>query len=304
LRYWPVAIPLLGLTELALHVYFAGRAPRPQEWADLRPAVSAWYAPGKAVIVAPQWAEPMARWKLGDDLMPIRDVARGDTSRYALALEISTMGKHAPELAGWKVLRESRPGRFLLRELENPQPPHVLYDFTDYLLPAHADVRVVQGSAATACGYTTTAAVESGGLGAPPTFPANRFLCPGQPAHVFVGLTIINDGEFRPRRCIWSHPPAGGGALVTHFKSVPLGNLIAGHMGRDAEFERDRSHPSFTIRVAVDGVEVGEAVQHEGEYWKAFEIALGERGHRAADVEFRVTAPPDGTQACFEATSR
>jgi hypothetical protein len=303
-RFWPLLIPLLGLCELVLHLYFAHRAPRPEEWEDLRPAVTAWYGPDKVVVVAPQWAEPIARWKLGDALMPLRDVARGDVSRYAHALEISAMGRRSPELVGWSIVRETRHGRFALRELQNPQPAHVLYNFSDYLLPPHTEVHVQQGGASTLCNFTSKAPVESGGLGAPPTFPESRFICPGQPPQVFVGLTIIEDGEFRPRRCIWSQAPAAGGALMTRFKSVPLGDAIQGHAGMGYLYERDKPNPPFTIAVAIDGTEVGRMVHNDGDFWKPFSIPLAEHGHRVADVEFRVSAPPNGSPVCFEADSR
>jgi hypothetical protein len=92
--------------------------------------------------------------------------------------------------------------------------------------------------------------------------------------------------------------------LITRFKSVPLGDSIQGHAGSSYVHERDQASPPFTIVVALDGVELGRVEHHSGEFWKPFSIALGERGHRAGDVEFRVSAPPQGTHVCFEADSR
>jgi hypothetical protein len=301
-RFWPLAIPALGLLELALHVYFARRAPRAEEWADVRPAVAAWYAPEKVVVVAPQWAEPIARWKLGDALMPMRDVARPDVTRYPQVLEVSALGQRSPELIGWSVRRETKHGRFVIRELQNPSPVRLTYDFTDHVLAGQAEVRVEQPSV-TACAFTNAATVESGGLGAAPTYPASRFACPGQPAHVFVGLTVIEDGAFRPRRCIWSHPP-NGGALVTRFKGVPLGEVIHGHAGMGYLYERDKANPPFVIRVVIDGAEVGRMVHVDGDFWKSFEVPLGAHAHGTRDVEFHVTALPSATHVCFEADSR
>ena len=174
--------------------------------------------------------------------MPTRDVARPDATSYREALEVATLGSRSPELAGWKVVRETKHGSFTLRELSNPASPAVTYDFVDHIDAESADVRIVQGASEVTCSFTKSAAVESGGLGGTPTYPAARFTCPGQPSHVFVGVTIIEDDKFRPRRCIWSHPPAAG-EMVTRFKNVPLGTELRGHTGMRWVIVRDGVNP-------------------------------------------------------------
>jgi hypothetical protein len=299
-KWWPLAVPLIALVELAAHVAFAHRAPTPTQWEQARPAVAAWYKAGEPVVIAPYWAEPMARWKWGDDLFPIRDVARPDVSRYAEALEVSTVGARSPELAGWPVLRQTTSGPFTLRTLKNPTPAAVTFDFSDHLTPAAAEVETVKGGSTTPCAYTETAPVESGGLGGAPTYPAARFRCSGEGDHVFVGLTVIDDEHAHPRQCIWSHPP-GNGETVTRFRKVPLGSVIHAHAGRRWILERDHGGASFTVRVLVDGHEVGKMVHLDGDGWKAYELPLGADAHRTADVEFRSSG---NTHACFEADSR
>jgi len=302
-KYAVLAIPVLGLVELAAHFYFSHRAPTKAEWDGVRSLVASWYQPGEVVVVAPQWAEPMARWSFGDALMPTRDVARPDTTGYRQALEVATLGSRSPELAGWKVVREAKRGAFTVRELSNPSAPTVTYDFVDHIDAESADVRLVQGQNQTACSFTTTAAVESGGLGGTPTYPASRFVCPGQPSHVFVGLTIVEDDQFRARRCIWSHPPPAGTEMVTRFKNVPLGTQIRGHTGMRWAIVRNGVSP-VTIQVTVGGQVIGQAVHEDEGYWKPFELPLGAWSGRQADVEFRVSAAQGGSPMCFEADSR
>jgi len=267
-------------------------------------------------VVAPYWAEPMARLAFGDELMPLRDVARPDVTRYDETVEISILGRRAPELEGWKVAREERHGKFTVRALENPSPVNVVFDFTDHVDPQTASVRIEKKTGPVECPFNPSATMESGGLGGSPVFPSARFACPGEPPYVFVGVTIIDDEKSHPRRCIWSHPPGTDAELVTRFRDVPLGSKIHGHAGAGWLLERDHAVPPFTVKVVVAGQEIGSVVHNPGDAWKAFEIPLagtaaprtadvgGTAAPRTADVEFRVSAPGGGTHVCFEADSR
>jgi len=304
LRYLPLLVLVFGLAELGAHFFFSRRAPSPEEWAAVRPLVASWWKPESVVVIAPYWAEPLARHGFGDAIMPLRDVARPDATRYAEAIEVSTLGSRSPELAQWKVLREAKQGRFVVRAVVNPSPPVVTYDFTDQVDPAFADARIDHRSGAADCPFHASATAEGGGLGGPPIYPAARFICPGQPAHVSVGVTIIDDEQAHPRRCIWSHPPGDEVELVTRFRNVSLGTMLHGHTGMGWLIERDQAVSRFTIRVTVAGEEVGKVVHQPGDFWKAFEIPLGLAAHRVADVEFRVSAPGGGTHVCFAVDSR
>lgn len=303
-RYLALLVPLFGLVELGAHFYFARRAPKADDWTAVRPLVASSYKSGDVVVIAPYWAEPMARLAFGDELMPIRELARPDMTRYGEALEVSILGQRAPELAGWKVAREEKQGRFTLRVMHNPSPAKVEFDFTEHIEPEHASVRVEKKPAPIECAFNPSAAMESGGLGGAPVYPVARFVCPGEPTHIFVGVTIVDDELSHPRRCIWSHPPGGDAELVTRFRDVPLGTKIHGHAGLGWLIERDRGIVPYTIKVVVAGQEVGSAVHNPGDGWKPFEIPLGAAGQRTADVEFRVAAPGGGTHVCFEADSR
>jgi hypothetical protein len=129
-------------------------------------------------------------------------------------------------------------------------------------------------------------------------------VCPGEPSNVFVGVTIIDDEQERPKRCVWSHPPASPGELVTTYRDVPLGTVIRGHAGMGWLTERDRAGPAFVVRVVISGTEIGRLVHQDGEGWKPFEFPLGSNASRRADVEFRVSSAGAGNNACFEADSR
>lgn len=297
-----LAIPLLGLTELVAHFYFAQRPPSFDAWVSLRAPVLAARKEGDLVVIAPPWAEPLARQALGDDLMPMRDVARPDVTRYASAIEVSILGERSAELDGWIEQSRKEHGKFVLRELRNPAPAHVVFDFVDHVRPPFADVRGTEPE--TACPWNPRAKAVSGGLGGHPTFPTERFECP---AGVFfnVGVTVIADQDFGPRRCIWSHPLARG-ELVTRFRDVPLGSSIRGHGGMYWIVERNLTGAPVTLTVRVDKEVIGQYTHEDGDGWSAFEFPLGTHaGKTAAEVEFAVTTTNYlHRHFCFEADSR
>jgi hypothetical protein len=293
---------VIGLVELAAHFYFAKAPPSFDAWSEIRGPVAALQKPGDLVVVAPPWGEPLARRALGDELMPIRDVARPDTSRYASALEVSILGERSEELRGWtEEARESR-GKFVIRRLRNPAPAHVVFDFTDHTRPPFADVRGTEPPVA--CPWNERAPVVVGGLGGHPTFPRRRFECPG--GSLFnVGVTVIADHDFRPRRCIWSHPLARG-EIVTRFRGVPLGSVIQGHAGMYWVIERNLAGAPVTLSVRVDGEPVGSFTHIDGDGWKGFVMPLGAHaGKASAEVEFAVTTQNyQNRHYCFEADTR
>jgi hypothetical protein len=301
-RYVFLAIPLLGLIELVAHLWSSRRSPPFDAWFEVTSAVREIKRQGDLVVIAPPWADPAARRALGDELMPLRDVARPDVTRYAHAIEVSILGARAEELSGFREIERRKQGQFLIRRLENPAPAKVVYDFVDHVRPPSVDVRGTDPPLA--CLWSSRAQVVAGGLGGHPTFPAERFECPGG---VFfnVGVTVIADEEFRPRRCIWSHPFARG-EIVTRFHDVPLGRVIRGHSGMYWIIERENRGAPISLTVRVDGEPVGTVIHNDGDGWAPFELPLGaHEGAQAAEVEFAVSSPNyRDRHFCFEADTR
>ncbi|MCK6591335.1 MAG: hypothetical protein L6Q76_27600 [Polyangiaceae bacterium] len=297
-----LAVPVIGLAELAAHLYFAKAPPAFDAWSEIREPVAAIHKPGDLVVTAPHWAEPLARRALGDDLMPLRDTARPDASRYASAIEISILGERSDELSGWTEESRETHGKFVIRRLRNPAPAPVVFDFTDHTLPPFADVRGTEPPVS--CVWNERAQILAGGLGGHPTFPRRRFECPGGP-FFNVGVTVIADQDFRPRRCIWSHPLARG-EIVTRYRGVPLGNVIQGHAGMYWIVERTLTGAPVTLSVRVDGEPVGSFSHIDGDGWKHFVFSLGPHaGKTSAEVEFAVSTPSyHHRHYCFEADSR
>ena len=300
-----LAVPVLGLAELVAHLWFASRPPTFEEWSTVVDTVRKTKQDGDLVVVAPAWADPAARSVLGDDLMPLRDVARPDDSRYAHAVEVSILGDHAPELAGWREESRSTAGKFgnfLVRRLANPAPANVLYDFVDHARPPFADVRGTQPPVT--CTWNPHAALSQSGPFGHPVFPSERFECPGG-AFFNVGVTVIGDEELRPRRCLWSHPFAHG-EIVTRFHDVPLGQVVRGHGGIYWIVEREKRGAPVTLTVRVDGDTVGSFVHKDGDGWASFEMPLGAHaGAPKAEVEIAVSSPNfHDRHFCWEADTR
>lgn len=295
-----LAVPLAGMLELGAHYYFRQRAPRAEEWAKLREPVAALRQAGELVVVAPRWADPLARQALGDALLPLADVARPDESGYARAIEISAMGQRAPELAAWRTVSESKQGRFTLRTLENPSPARVLFAFADHVKPE--SLAVFEGSQP--CAWNPRAPVSNGSLGGNPTFPAQRFMCPGG-EWFFAGVTVIDDDhEYQPRRCIWAHPTPGG-PLRLEFQSVPLGSSIRGYGGMPwVPFRDSVGAPPIELEVRVDGVSIGTHVHRDELGWAPFSFPTGRAG-QTAKVQFEVRSSTiKDRHFCFQADSR
>src|SRR5262245_36261464 len=168
-RLW-LFVPVLGVIELMAHFVFARRAPRPEDWPKARAPLVELRKDRELVVVAPHWAEPLARQAFGEELMPLRDVARADETSYARAIEVSVLGQSASELSGWRAVSERREGAFRFRLLENPHAAKVRFDFVDGLAPESVVVREPAADELRECRYTPNARVSTGSLPGPPTF--------------------------------------------------------------------------------------------------------------------------------------
>jgi hypothetical protein len=303
-RFLWLLVPVLGLIELVAHYAFAHRAPTQEEWLGVRESVAALRQNGELVVVAPRWADPLARRAFGESLMPLRDVARPDETGYPRALEVSALGARAPELVDWRVIEERTSGSFRLRLLENPTPVRVQFDFVEALGPERVKVFERVSAQTRECPFNPQARRDTGYLGGPPAFPGRRFTCSGGD-WFFVGATVIDDPEYRPRRCIWAQPVPNGATLV-RFAQVPLGAKIRGHAGVPWLILRDARGAPIELEVRVAGRSIGTHVYREDHRFEPFEFGTGGHAGKVADVEFEIRSSVGGgeRQFCFHADTR
>jgi hypothetical protein len=296
------ALPICGALELGAELVLAARTPRPEVWNTLRPELQALAPIGTPVVVAPRWAEPHLRAELGDDWMPLAKLAHSGLEIEPRVLEISFRGHRASELSGFRELASRERGPIVVRLLENPSPEHVVFDFVDALRPGRVVVHGTEPSRV--CRFQPRARVRTGGLGGHPTLPRERFEC-GEGPLSDVGVTVIADERFLPRRCIFAHPPASG-ARVLRYDAVPLGREIVLDAGMYWITERDELGAPVTLELRVDGELVDTVVHHDGDGWSRNRISLGAHaGKQRASVELRIHADDvDERHYCFRADSR
>jgi hypothetical protein len=115
---------------------------------------------------------------------------------------------------------------------------------------------------------------------------------------------VADDAAFRPRRCIWAQPTAGG-PLRIRFRGVPVGRVVRGHglipwlVGRDA-----RGTP-ISLAIAVGGERIGTFVYRDGDGWKPFQFETKGHAGRTEEVVFEVTsASVHDRHFCFQADTR
>jgi hypothetical protein len=301
-RFLWLLLPIAALAELFAFVHDARSAPRIGEWQALRAQIVRLKGPADLVVVAPEWADPLARAAFGDALMPIADVARADVSSYTRAVEVDELGASVTELDGWPVREMHDFGRFRIRVRENPAPARILFSFLDHARPPFLETSDVASSAERACQFTAHAPVSAGGLHGHLAFPRERYNCGGE--EFFVGVTILDDQEYRPRRCLWAHP-RGTGSLRLDFKNVPIGRKIHGFAGLSYFLFRDGNHGPVTLSARVAGQEVGSYTHHDEWGWRGFEFDTARFAGQSADVEFDVHSDdPSDRQFCFYADSR
>lgn len=303
-KYLWLAIPLFGLIELGANVYFSKRFPEVDEWRALAAEVRALKRDADLVVIAPEWAEPLARSALTDALMPIADVARPDEAGYPRAIEVSALGNENALVAAWPVTEARRFGKFTLRVRSNPgfKPPQ--YVLTDHALPPDLSVsqRGLDG-ALTLCRYGTRPPSSFSGLLARSAFPRQRFAC-GPIEGNFVGTTIIEDQHDRARRCLWANP-APGEALVLTFENVPLGQQLYGYVGFSHFRYRDPGWPKVAISFAIDDTKVGTHEHLPESGWQAFQLSTAQFQNSSRKVQIEIFgADSRELELCFYAATR
>lgn len=300
-----LAIPIVGLIELGVYVWGTKRAPSTEQWLSIKPAVKSLYQPGDLVVIAPRWAEPHGRMALGE-LMPLREIARPDETRYSRAIEISAVGQRLPELENWSIAQEqSVAGNIKIRVLNNPKPAHVVTDFVDRIEQGQATVFYQLDRQDTPCPFRTQETVSSPGLFGHPTMPAKRFVC-GKDPWQSVGVTVQEDNHYYARRCVWSHPPQNG-VTVIQFPNADLGDEIRGHMGIHWTLEREQRGAPVNLEILVENELIGVAQHVDGQTWEKslFSFSTGRFANSRAQVTFRVvTNNANERHFCWEADSR
>jgi hypothetical protein len=272
-------VPLVGLAELALHQFFAQRAPDPADYAALGAALSQLKRAGEPVVVAPAWAEPLVR-QAAPDAFPLRELARAEDRSFATFLEVSLLGQSAPALETFPIREQRVVGAFRVRRRENPQPDPTRFDFVTEVEAGRAEVATELEERHEPCAFAEHAPVSTGGLHGHVAYPRRRYTCGGKR---FVGVTLIDDQDYRPRRCVLVQPPDAGDVVLRF--TAPASARLVGFVGASYFLERDTATPQVELGVrAGQGPEVLRAVAGAAG-WTRFEL---ERAPGSSEVEVRL----------------
>ena len=289
-----VLVIALSFTETTAHFIEVSRVPSRGDYTAALAYVRSAWRENDAITNAPEWIDPLVRASAGD-LVDERMVGRSDLAAYARLWSISIRGARADDAPHEVPIERRAFGQVSVERWDLP-PPSVTYDFTDHVASAHALRRNAGAVIETECQRIASRGAAPGGLSAGPQSAANHFECGGfSEPWLWVGATVNEDLQLRPRRSIYQHPVEGG-TIALVFDDVPLGDAIVLYSGVWWEFERtlDGTPITMVIRLGVgDGTweEIGRGIHRDGDGWSRMEAAIPEarRGGRGS-VRFEVSA--------------
>lgn len=289
-------VPLLGLAELGLHQYFAHAAPDFDDYQRLAPALLELKQPGVPVVVAPAWAEPLVR-QVAPAAFPLAELARPDNDGFASFWEVSLLGQSAPELSGFSVKRVQEVGPFRVSLRQNPRPEPPRFDFVTAVEQGEVEVFVDVEQQLSPCRRSERAHTSTGGLHGHVAYPRVRYECGGGR---FAGVGLIEDQDYRPRRCVLVQPPDAG-ALLLRFAAVPASPRLVGFAGFSYFLERDVAVDEVELSVAEGGAALGSHRASGARGWSRFELARATSGN----VELRLQRlSRQAGEVCFALEAR
>lgn len=288
-----VIVALSALTETVAHFLEVARVPAPADYVDALAFVHTEWQEHDAITSAPRWNDPNVRAAAGD-LVDDRMAGRSDLAAYARLWQISIRGARADDAPPEAPTLSQLFGRVRVERWDLPAPT-VTYDFTDHVAEAQA-YRQNGGADETTCRTIASRGAAPGGLAAGPQTTPHHFECGSfSEPWLWVGATVNEDLELRPRRSIYQHPVEGG-TISLVFDDVPLGDAIVLYSGVWWEFERTRDGAPITMVIRVRSgdegwEEIGRSVHHDGDGWARMEASIPEARRGAhGSVRFEVSA--------------
>ncbi len=283
-----ILVIALAFTEVLGHFIELSRVPTSADYSAAFAYIRREWRQGDAISSAPLWNDPNVRAAAGD-LIDDRMAGRSDLDAYARLWQVSIRGARADDAPHQAPTLARAFGEIRVERWELP-PPRVIYDFTDHVASAHA-LRRDGDAPETECQAIASRGSAPGGLSAGPQTTEHHFEC-GSYAEpwLWVGATVNEDLELRPRRSVYQHPVEGG-TIALAFDDVPLGDSIVVYSGLWWEFERTRDGSPITLVIRLDGDEIGRGVHRDGDGWARMEAEIPDarRGSHGT-LRFEVTA--------------
>jgi len=296
-----ITIILLAFAVLELVGQWVVRARvvPPEDWQQAAAHVEAQLGPKDLIVSAPDWTDPLLRNVLGEHIS-LSDAGRSDLSAYERLWVLSVRGALPPEAPEGEPNEEESFGAIRVQRWDLG-PTTVLFDFLSNA--GGARVSVKDNGASRPCQRQPAGMARGGGLGAGAMTPGDRFVCPGPP-WLWMGPTVTEDLDLRPRRCLWQHPP-GIEPMVATFRDVPLGERLVLYGGLYYEHERKLEGGPIDVAIHIDGEAVGQMQHRDGDGWKRMEVSTPGEPGATGTVSIAVSAPrPHLRTFCWTATTR
>lgn len=293
--YFYAAFILAGLIELCAHYIQSRGAVRENEWLEARKALEQAVEPSDLVLVAPDWADPLARKYFGGELLNIERAAFTDVSVFPRAIEVSMRGQHRAELAGFALQKEIESGPFTLRILSNPTYQPRLDQLLAHVGTPNMRVTRVdyagQGSAGGKmeidCPFVKTD-VQSGGLGFGAPHPAKHYECP---KGGMAGISILTDLDYNPRHCLLIFPPGGKSKIQIRMDAFRFGKKLHGSHGVYVHSERLLKFPPIALSLSSGEAAIGKIVHADGEGWTQFQLETPALEGQTASLSLEIESP-------------
>ena len=300
-RWLFLIVPAVAIVELGLHIHQVRSVTPDDDWKAAKPLVQKRIKPDDLLVFSPRWVDPVGRQFFGNELATYEREGYGDVSRYPRAIEVSIRGAHNPELEGWKAVESETAGSVTVTTYENPAPVKLVDDLMPHIGEAGTHVFEETGNGEHECSFQHLTAV-AGSLFGGPAAPADRYVCPSA---AIVGLSIVADMEYRPRRCIYAPLNIGGVSLKIRFDAIHFGKALHGHHLVSVFQEREGTGAPVTLSFSSGSKVIGRVVHRDRDWWKPFEFDTSDLAGSTGELVTEVTAPrPDGRLYCFEADTR
>jgi hypothetical protein len=297
---WWLVFLGLAIAEVAALVVREQRVTPESDWMAAAQLVRSQFESSDAITVAPDWADPLLRLYLGDRITS-KVSGRSDLASFDRLWVVSIRGHNSPEAPKRAPDFRQSVGRVTIDRYDFGPTPVVL-DLVDALPSAQVEQQTPAGPAL--CPWKErVAGAARGGLGFGPVPPRQRFVCEANSPNVWVGTTVIEDLELKPRRCIFQHPQ-GRAPLSLVYHDVHLGSRIVLYTGLDYHNERDQKGPPVLMRVMAGDRELAKITHKDGEGWKRSVITSHQAGDAIrGDLRIEVSSPQPGRRIfCWAGT--
>jgi hypothetical protein len=314
-RRWAfVVVPAIALFELALHFSQTGPLASEAEWSTIAAEAKRERKPDDVVVFAPTWYAPVGRMHLRDTLT-MADQGHADVTRYARALEIAVGSESNPEVAAWPIVSDKVSGKLHVRIRQNPAQQPVLEDLLALADAGRVEVSVALPQPHT-CSFQASprGRMRDGRDGWGTFIAAKHYSCPSSDVPSPLGVAMMADHSYAPRRCFLVPTALGGKSIDLRFQGVRFGKSLVVHHGIHAQSENiDRHGASVDLAFSIDGEkadgsvvrrEIGRDTHVDGQRWKEFRVDTGLFAGQTGDLVATIQSAQGDRPYCFEATTR